>query len=59
MNLQEVNWNEMTEEQNLDVYKSNIDVTDNDVHQSKEVPPIKIYLSGYCSYAVFMKNEML
>ena len=33
MNLQEVNWNEMTEEQNLDVYKFNIDVTDNDVHQ--------------------------
>ena len=32
MNLQEVNWNKMTEEQNLDVYKFNIDVTDNDVH---------------------------
>ena len=31
MNLQEVNWNEMTEEQNLDVYKFNIDATDNDV----------------------------
>ena len=36
MNLQEVNWNEMTEEQNLDVYKFNIDVTDNDVHQCKK-----------------------
>ena len=36
-NLQEVNWKEMTEEQNLDVYKFNIHVTDNDVHQCKEV----------------------
>ena len=35
MNLQEVNWNKMTEEQNLDVYKFNIDITDNDVHQCK------------------------
>ena len=52
MNLQEVNWNEMTEEQNLDVYKFNLDVTDNDVHQCKEVLPIIIYLSGYCCYAV-------
>ena len=47
MNLQEVNWNEMTEEQNLDVYKFNIDVTDNDVHQCKEVLSIIIYLVGY------------
>ena len=53
MNLQEVNWNEMTEEQNLDVYKFNIDVTDNDVHQCKEVLPIIIYLAGYCCNAVF------
>ena len=44
MNLQEVNWNEMTEEQNLDVYKFNIDVTDIDVHQCKEVLPIIINL---------------
>ena len=53
MNLQEVKWNEMTEEQNLDVYKFNIDVTDNDVHQYKEVLPIIIYLAGYCCNAVF------
>ena len=53
MNLQEVNWNEMTEEQNLDVYKFNIDVTDNDVHQCKEVLPIIIHLAGYCCHAVF------
>ena len=59
MHLQEVNWNEMTEEQNLDVYKFNIDVTDNDVHQCKEVRPIMIYLAGYCCNAVFKKNEML
>ena len=35
----------MTEEQNLDIYKSNIDVTDNDVHQCKKVLPIIIYLA--------------
>ena len=52
MNLQEVNWNEMTEEQNLDVYKFNIDVTDNDAHQCKEVLPIIIYLASYCCYAI-------
>ena len=49
MNLQEVNWNELTEEQNLDVYKFNIDVTNNDVHLRKEVLPIIIYLAGYCN----------
>ena len=52
MNLQEVNGNEMTVEQNLDVYKFNIDVTDNDVHQCKEVLPIIIYSAGYCCYAI-------
>ena len=57
MNLQEVNWNEMTEEQNLDVYKFNIDVTDNDVHQCKEDLSIIIYLAGYCCYAVFKKMK--
>ena len=57
MNLPEVNWNEMTEEQNLDVYKFNIDVTDNDVHQCKEVLPIIIYLAGYCCNAVFKKMK--
>ena len=57
MNLQEVNWNEMTEEQNLDVYKFNIDVTDNDVHLCKEVLPITIYLAGYCCNAVFKKMK--
>ena len=56
MNLQEVNWNEMTEEQNLDVYKFNIDVTDNDVHQCK-VLPIIIYLAGYCCNAVLKKMK--
>ena len=59
MNFQEVDWNEMTEDQNLDVYKFNIDVTDNDVHQCKEVLPIIIYLAGYCCNAVLKKNEML
>ena len=53
MNFLEVNWNEMTEEQNLDVYKFNIDVTDNDVHQCKEVLPIIIHLACYCCNAVF------
>ena len=55
MNLKEVNWNEMTEEQNLDVYKFNIDVTDNNVYQCKEVLPNIIYLAGYCCYAVLKK----
>ena len=58
MNLQEVNWNEMTEIQYSDVYRFNIDVTDNDVHQCKEVLPMIIYSAGYCCYAV-KKNEML
>ena len=57
MNLPEVNWNEMTEEQNLDVYKFNIDVTDNDVHQCKEVLSIIIYLAGYCCYAILIKMK--
>ena len=57
MNLQEMNWNEMTEEQNLDVYKFNIDVTDNDVHQCKEVLPIIINLVGYWCFAVFKKMK--
>ena len=54
MNLQEVTWNEMTEEQNLDVSKL-MDVTDNDIHHCKEVLPIIIYLAGYCCNAVFKK----
>ena len=57
MNLQEVNWNEMTEEQNLDVYKFNIDVTDNDIHQCKEVLPIIIYLAGYCCNTISKKMK--
>ena len=47
----------MTEEQNLDVYKFNIDVTDNDVHQCKEVLPIIIYLAGYCCNAILKKMK--
>ena len=40
------------QEENLDVYKFNIDVTENDVHQCKEVLPIKIYLAGYCCCSI-------
>ena len=36
----------------LHVHKFNIDVTDNDVHQSKEVLPTRIYLADYRCYAV-------
>lgn len=54
-NLKETNWDEMTREQELHVYKFNIDVTEDDVNQCKEVLPVILYLAGYCCHAVFKK----
>ena len=54
-NLQELNWDEVTEEQRLDVYKLRIDVKEDDVNKCIEVLPVILYLANYCWYAVFKK----
>ena len=55
--FQEPNWDEMAGQQNLDLYRFNIDVSDEDIKESMEVIPIIYYLAGYCCYAVFRKNK--
>ena len=54
MNLQEPNWDEVTEEQKLDVYKFRMDIKEDNVNKCR-VLPIILYLAGYCCYAVFKK----
>lgn len=55
--LQETNWDGIKdkeeEEKHFDVYKLNVDVTDNDVDECKAVFPVLTYLAGYCCYEVF------
>ena len=38
--LQEGNWGKMTEEQKVDIYKFNIDITGDNVNQWKEILPV-------------------
>ena len=54
-NLQEPNWDEVTEEQKLDVYKFRIDVKEDDINKCREVLPVIIYLINYCCFVVFKK----
>ena len=54
-NLQESNWDEVTEKQKLDVYKFKIDVKEDDVNKCRDILSIIVYLVGYCCYAVFKK----
>ena len=54
-NLQEPNWDEVTEEQKLDSYKVRIDVKEDDINKCREVLPVILYWAGYCCYAVFKK----
>ena len=46
-NLQEPNWDEVTEEQKLDVYKFRIDVKEDDINKRREVLPVILYLANY------------
>ena len=39
-NLQEPNWDKMTEEQRLDVYKFRIGVKEDDINKCREVFPV-------------------
>ena len=54
-NLQEPNWDEVTEKQKLDVYKFRIDLKESDVQKHREVLSVIKYLAGYCCYVVFKK----
>ena len=54
-NLQELNWDELIEEQKLDVYKFRFDVKEDDVNKFREGLPDILYLAGYCCYVVFKK----
>ena len=56
-NLKEPNWDEVTEQQKLDIYKFKIDVKEDDVNKCREVLPVILYLAGYCCYAVFKKTK--
>ena len=47
----------MTEGKKLDIYKFDIDVTDDDVNQCREVFVVIQYLAGYCCFAVFKKMK--
>ena len=53
--LQEPNWDEMTEEQKLCAYKFRIDVKEDDINKCREVLPVMSYLAGYCCYVDFKK----
>lgn len=55
--LQEPNWDEVTEEEKLYIYKYRIDVKEDDVNNCREVLPVILYLAGYCCYAVFKKSK--
>ena len=54
-NLQEPNWDEVTEEQKLNVYKFRTDVKEDDINFSRKVLPVILYLASYCCYVVFEK----
>ena len=54
-NLQELNWDEVTEEQKLDSNKFRIDVKEDDINNCREVLPVILYFAGNCCYAVFKK----
>ena len=54
-NLQEPNWDEITEELKLDSDKFRIDVKEDDINKCREVLPIILYLADYCCNAVFKK----
>ena len=43
MYSQEPNWDEVTEEQMLDVYKFRIDVKENDDNKCRDVLPVILY----------------
>ena len=53
--LQEPNWDEVTEEQKLDVYKFWMNDKKDDVNKCWEVVPAILYLAGYYYYGVFKK----
>ena len=54
--LQGPKWDEVIEEQKLDVYKFRIDVKEDDMNKYREVLPVILYLAGYCCYVVFLKK---
>ena len=54
-NLQESNWDEVTEEKKLDSNKFRIDVKKDDINKCREFLPVILYLAGYCCYTVFKK----
>ena len=56
-NLQELNWDEVIEEQKLDVYKFRIDVKEDDINKCREVLHVILYLAGYCCHVVFNKMK--
>ena len=56
-NLPEANWDEMTAEQILDINKFDIDVTDDDINQCREVLSAILYFADYCCIAVFKKMK--
>lgn len=53
--LQEPNWDEVTEEEKLYIYKYRIDVKEDDVNNCREVLPVILYLASYWCNAVFKK----
>ena len=53
--LQEPNWDEVTEEEKLDVYKFRIDFKEGDTNKCWKVLPVILYFAGYCCYEVLKK----
>ena len=47
----------MTEEKKLNVNKFRISDKEFDVDRCREVLPLLLYITGYCSYEVFQKFE--
>ena len=47
-NLEDPNWDEVTEKQKLDVNKFIIDVKEDDLNKCREVLPVILYFAGYC-----------
>ena len=56
-NLQEPNWDEVTDEHKLDMNKFRIDVKEDDINKYREVLSVILFLKGYCCYAVFKKMK--
>ena len=54
-NLQEPNWDEVTEEQKLDVYKFRIDFNEHNVNICRDFFPVILYFVGYCYYIILKK----